>query len=381
MAEEDRGADDHQRDRERAAEPVAEDRVRAVHADVLRPPALFDAARGVEVDLVGRHRGAEQADDEVQVERRVVLGDVRDEAASDLRPVRADLHRGDHEDEHAQPAVPERPLDPLERRHPDDHRQRDGGEQDQPAIGEAGEELERDRDTADLAGERHQVDDLGRDERTERCLEADPLAHRVEDGLARHGGDAPAHLRVDDDPDDADRDHPHQLVAERRARGRVEHQVADVDEPADRGQDPEREPEHLVHAQPPSCFSCRSTFAATVRSDGLSCSRCKTAASRPASLALARTFRSIDVDGRSPAQRVGEIRRLDPQLVGLFARVEARWSCPERCRGRAAHPRKRSNRRSPRHSSARGDRPSRRCNRRAGPPARQRRESGSAPAD
>ena len=44
---------------------------------------------------------------------------------ADLRPVRAELHRGDREDEHAEPAVAEDPLDPLERRHPDHDREPD----------------------------------------------------------------------------------------------------------------------------------------------------------------------------------------------------------------------------------------------------------------
>ena len=47
-------------------------------------------------------------------------------------------------------------------------------------------------------------------------------------------------------PTHADRDHPHQLVAERRAGGDVEDEVADVDEPADRGEDPEREVEQIL---------------------------------------------------------------------------------------------------------------------------------------
>ena len=87
MGEEERAADDHQREGEEPAEAVADDRVRAVQADVLRRPPLLDSARGVEIDLVGRHRRAEQTDHEVRVEQLVVVGKVRDEAVADLAPV------------------------------------------------------------------------------------------------------------------------------------------------------------------------------------------------------------------------------------------------------------------------------------------------------
>ena len=173
-----------------------------------------------------------------------------DEAAAHRAPVRPQLHGRDGEHEHAQAAVAEHALDPLERRDPDDDRERDHGEEEQPAVGEPGEQLQRDGDAADLGREREQVHDLGSDERAEARLEPDPLADRVEHRLAGDRGDAPAHLGVDDDPGHADRNHPQQLVAERRARGDVEDEVADVDEAADRGEDPEREPEDLVHAQP-----------------------------------------------------------------------------------------------------------------------------------
>ena len=113
-------------------------------------------------------------------------------------------------------------------------------------------------------------------------------------------------------PTHADRDHPHQLIAERRAGGGVEDEVADVDEAADRGEDAEREPENLVHGQLPSSrqlpFDGRSD--SRDRTDGLA-GDAEIVASFAASFAFARTFCSIDADGRPLSERVGEVRRLD----------------------------------------------------------------------
>ena len=86
-----------------------------------------------------------------------------------------------------------------------------------------------------------QVHDLRGDQRREPCAEAGPLAHEVEDRPLGDRGHAAAHLRVDDDPDDADHDDPQELVAEGGAGLRVEDEVADVDEAADRREDPERD--------------------------------------------------------------------------------------------------------------------------------------------
>jgi hypothetical protein len=148
-------------------------------------------------------------------------------------------------------------------------------------------------DAADFGGERHQVDDLARHERTQRRLEPDPLANRVEHSLTGHGGDTAAHLGVDDDSDHADHDDPQQLVAEGCASRDVEDQVTDVDEAADRSEDPQRETEHLAHGQFPVCLSARSTAYPTLRLDGWSCSRRSVLASFAASFAFSRTFRSI----------------------------------------------------------------------------------------
>jgi hypothetical protein len=69
----------------------------------------------------------------------------------------------------------------------------------------------------------------------------------VEDRPLGDRGDPAAHLRVHDDPDDADDDDPEELKAEGRSGLGVEHQVADVDETADRGEDPERDLQELLH--------------------------------------------------------------------------------------------------------------------------------------
>src|SRR4029078_5622494 len=77
----------------------------------------------------------------------------------------------------------------------------------------------------------------------------------------RHRGHAAAHLRVDDDPDDPDNDHPEELEAEGGAGLRVEDEVADVDEAADRREDPERDREEVLHAHA-SAFAFRSSSRA-----------------------------------------------------------------------------------------------------------------------
>jgi len=94
------------------------------------------------------------------------------------------LDRRDGEDEQAKTAVAEDALDPVERRHPDDDREGHAGEEDQPAVGQPREQLQADRDAADLGRERHQVDDLRADEGHQSGAEAEALAHRVEHRLA-----------------------------------------------------------------------------------------------------------------------------------------------------------------------------------------------------
>src|SRR4029453_1721494 len=69
---------------------------------------------------------------------------------------------------------------------------------------------------------------------------------------------------------DADHHDPEQLEAEHRAGRNVEDDVADVDEPANRREDPERDLEDLLHPLRSSSF--RRTVAATSASSGWACS-------------------------------------------------------------------------------------------------------------
>ena len=217
----------------------------------------------------------------------------RHEAVRDAAPVRVQLDRGDGEHQEAEADIAEEPLEPLERKHPGDDDDADHAEQDQVAVRQARHELQHDRDAADLRGARQQVHDLGGDEGPESRTEADALTHEVEDRALRDRGDAAAHLGVDDDPDHADHDHPEQLKAERRAGLRVEDEVADVDEAADRRQDAERDLQELLH----SCFAIRSRSACTrccsARSEPLCCSRSRSSRTRTASRASCRPFAEV----------------------------------------------------------------------------------------
>src|SRR5205814_6091740 len=75
---------------------------------------------------------------------------------------------------------------------------------------------------------------------------------QVEHRALGYRGDPPAHLRVHDDPDDPDHDDPQQLEPERRPGLGVEHQIPDVDEATDGGQDAEGDREDLPQAHPSS---------------------------------------------------------------------------------------------------------------------------------
>src|SRR4051812_23300659 len=200
------------------------------------------------------------------------------------------LDRCDREDEQAEASIAEDPLDPVERDRPDDERDDDDCDEDQPAVRETREEPEADRQAADLGRERHQVHDLGGDQRREAGREPHPFAYGVEHGLLRDRRDASAHLRVHDDADDADHDDPEELVSEGRSGGDVEDEVADVDEAADRREDAERDLEDL-HAQSPSCSSRPLTSAAL--SASLASSWWRRSATRPAFSASLRTALSM----------------------------------------------------------------------------------------
>ena len=98
------------------SESVADDRRYFVQAEILAAPAVFDDPRGVEVDLVGTHRGSEDADDKVKVDQQAAAG-VRagDEAVGDLAPVGVQLDRRDDEDQQTKAEIAEDALDPPER--------------------------------------------------------------------------------------------------------------------------------------------------------------------------------------------------------------------------------------------------------------------------
>ena len=197
---------------------------------------------------------------------------VRHEAVSHSAPRWIQLHGCNCKHEHAEPAVAEDPLDPFERNEPDDEEEPHACDEDQQAVGKPREKLEADREAADLCGQRQQVDNLRRDQRCKPGLETDAFSNGVEDRFPGDRSDSAAHLRVHDDPHHSDDDHPQQLVAERRARGDVEHEVTDVDEAADRSEDPERDLEdlHFASSSAASASSLNGFFSdtATPRSVG-----------------------------------------------------------------------------------------------------------------
>ena len=323
--QEERPRDDHQREREEAAEAVADHRGDLVQAELLQAPAVLDRPRGVEVDLVRRHRRPEQADDEVEVHREAAA-DVRagDETVGDPPPVRVQLDRRDREDEQAEAEVAEHPLDPLERERPGGDGQSHHGQRNQQSVRQAREELEADRHAAHLGRAGHQVDHLRGDEGRESRAEAGPLADEVEDRALGDRGHPPAHLRVDDDPGDADHDHPQELVAEGRARLRVEDEVADVDEAADRREDPERDRENVLHAHLSSSAAASSSRASRGCSAFEACpTRFRSALTFPArevtlpKLGLERRL------GRGRPQRRGLLRGRFVEVPRVHAREDA----------------------------------------------------------
>ena len=159
------GGDGHQRDRERAAERVAERRGDAVRAQILDGPAVLDGAGGVEVHLVRRHRGAQQADDEVRVDGVGRALDGRHGAVQRGTPVGPEVDRRDQEDQHRRGRRSRSLLDHAERHRPRDDDERRDRDDDQHAVRPVGQQLQHDRDAAHLRRARHQVHDLRGDQR------------------------------------------------------------------------------------------------------------------------------------------------------------------------------------------------------------------------
>ena len=161
----------------------------------------------------------------------------RHEATSDLAPIGVQLDRRHCEHEQTKAEIPEDPLDPLERQDPGAKDEARNRNQDQEAVGKARQQLKADGDPANLRGTRHETHDFGCDERHQSSTEPGSLTDQVKYRPLCDCRNAAAHLRVHDDPDHADHDHPQQLETEDRSRLRVEHEIADVDEPANRRQD------------------------------------------------------------------------------------------------------------------------------------------------
>lgn len=88
---------------------------------------------------------------------------------------------------------------------------------------------------------------------------AEPLTDEVEDRPAGDRHDPAGHLRVQADADRAGHQNPQQADAEAGAGDAARHHIADVDVAADRGEDAQREPEHLTHPMLTRCSSSGSS--------------------------------------------------------------------------------------------------------------------------
>ena len=95
-----------------------------------------------------------------------------------------------------------------------------------------------------------------------RRARPEPLADDLERRPAAHRGDPAGHLREHADADDADHHDPGQRQPEPGADHGVGDEVADVEEPADRGEDAEGDGEDLAHHPPPRFVATRSSCSA-----------------------------------------------------------------------------------------------------------------------
>ena len=153
----------------------------------------------------------------------------------------------DREDDQAQP---EQAGDVLHHREPDppDHDPHTEGRDGDPQLrSDVAGQLQRQGDAADLGGDGHQVDEEGRAE-VGRCgPRAEAFPDDLEGGPPADRRDPAGHLRVEADPEHADRHHPGQRQTEPGADDGVGDQIADVEEAADGGEDAERDREDLLH--------------------------------------------------------------------------------------------------------------------------------------
>ena len=101
--------------------------------------------------------------------------------------------------------------------------------------------MEDETDAADLRAQVISVLISDAKKLDEAELESEAVPHEVEDRLLGDGGDPAAHFAEHHHSDGREGEDPDQRIAEDRARLGGEHQLADVDEPADRSHDPERQ--------------------------------------------------------------------------------------------------------------------------------------------
>ena len=261
----------HDGQRQQAAQREADEDVRTVGGEVLLRPVLLDCAAREEEDLVGGHRRAEERDGEVgEGEARLRPRHLRMAGrVEQAAPVRSHLPDGHDEHEQAEAEEAEHALHRVEGHPPDDEPHEEGDEGDEEEVADAGRQRQRDRHTGQLGREGQKVDEERGQEVGQPHARAQPLTHQVEHRPAGQGCDTTTHLRVDDDPDDAEDHRPRQVHAEASAGRRVGHEVADVDEAADGREDAEEdgdEPLHPYRATNASSAAASACSGAATRS-------------------------------------------------------------------------------------------------------------------
>ena len=164
-----------------------------------------------------------------------------------LPPVRAELPDRDREHDQREAREPEDVLHRGELHPPQDQPDRERCERDEQQVVDPGDQLEGQGDAADLGDERQQRDRDRGQQVHQPGARSEPLPDQVERAPPADGSDPPGHLGEHADPDDADDDDPGQGHPEPGADDRIRDQVADVDEPTDRREDPEHDSEEPLH--------------------------------------------------------------------------------------------------------------------------------------
>ena len=164
-----------------------------------------------------------------------------DEPRGDFRPGRVDRDQGDGEDNHHQAEEAVGAFDPLERQDPHRCHQHGHARDRQERVRQARQIIEDQRHSAHLGG----TSDESADERADQCnqpqLEAEAVAHQAKHRLPGDRRHAPAHLAEHAHADRAEHEHPNEGIAEHGTGLGGKDELADVDEPADSGHDPERQ--------------------------------------------------------------------------------------------------------------------------------------------